>query len=212
MVVEFLRTSVLTTTNSTVNNSAYTKQIIPINTAGGTLPSILIGNNGLIVTNGLIGTNGLIDTNGAVTVMEKTMTVQSETTRTTYTYNLSKWITGNAGNIAEATWESDQHKCYYETYLYYLYTKTWTNITDTDGYTITAEPVYYLNIVYDLFGGAEQTEAYKHIPVTNAYSITIPHSQKMNFQELWNPVVNEKWIFHKTGDNPINFQLAATPV
>ena len=210
MVVEFLRTSVLTTTDSTVDNSAYTKTIVSINTAGGTLfygplPP------GAIDTNGLIGTNGTsINTNGAVTVMEKTMTVQSGTTRTTYTYNLSKWITGNAGGVDNGT--SVQHKCYYETYLYYLYTKTWTNINNPDGYTITAEPVYYLNIVYDLFGGAEQTEAYKHIPVTNAYSITIPHSQKMNFQELWNPVVNEKWIFHKTGSTSSDFQLAATPV
>jgi hypothetical protein len=129
-----------------------------------------------------------INENNTTTIMSKTVTVTPVGgTPEVRTYSLARYI--------DSTIEPSK-QLYTETYLYYY---TTTPATQT-------KYVYILQIETDL---KDPTAQLTQLAVTGRYCMKIPHSQKMNFQELWNPVVNEKWIFNVNAEFT---QLSATPV
>jgi hypothetical protein len=178
-------------------------------------------------------------TNQNVTnVLEKTMTVQTgPDTSETRKYCLARYINYeifvnsdilNSDHNNSNTITTPNQQRYIETYIYY-YT---TQIVDSSS---SSSPVYIYNlyIVTDLNDYATTGHAQRKLPEftindtgtdTHAHArpvIVIPHTQKMNFQELWNPVVNEKWIFDKQQSGIIDrtrptarrlYTLSATPV
>ena len=111
------------------------------------------------------------------------------------TYYLSKYINGSKFYLNSSS------KFYSEWYIYYS--------IDDNAVNATPKQIYILCIEMNISNPNE--DKVRQFYSDDCYSMTIPHKHKMNVQELWNPVVNEKWLFQCSGTST-QFTLSGVPI